>query len=80
MNSYKQQVIDIINNDAYKQTLNNNNLYIRYLKQYTEICMDSENYYYEKRLKGLYYEINNLIKKLNYKKTIYLFISISEIN
>jgi len=79
MTSYKQQIIDIINNEDNKKTLSNikhpyhDNLLTKYLKKYTKLCMDSENHRYEKNLKDLYYEIDDVIKRhqyrLNFKNT-----------
>lgn len=79
MTSYKQEIINIINNEDNKKTLSNikhpyhDNLLTKYLKKYTKLCMDSENSRYERNLKDLYYEIDDIIKiqqyRLNFKNT-----------
>ena len=75
MREYKQEIIDIINNEDNKKTLNievpRGNLFTYFLKRYTRCCMDnttnnspvSINRYF----KELYYEISNCIKRINYR-------------
>lgn len=71
MTSYKQQIIDIINNDKHKKTLNiempRGNLFTTFLKKYTECCIDNPNKDNNRDFKQLYEEINDCIKIRNYR-------------
>jgi hypothetical protein len=73
MTSYKQKIIDIINNEDNKKllnnnkTLNNDNLFTHFLKKYTEACIDYPNKDNGRAFEDLYYEISRCIKRINYK-------------
>ena len=67
---YKSKIIDIFNNDNNKQIFNELNIFNKLLKEYTKICMDSDNTHYEKQLKDLYYELDTIIKRYNNRKKI----------
>ena len=71
MATYKQKIIDIINNEDNKKVLNievpRGNLFTYFLKSYTECCIENPNKDNHKGFEELYHEINNCIKRLNYR-------------
>ncbi len=72
MTSYKKQIIDIINNEDNKKTLNivkghHGNLFTHFLKKYTECCIENPNKDNHIAFKELYYEISGCIKKIDFR-------------